>query len=85
MKSLLKLFFVLFFSESPAMANSSKQLATAVQNLKYLTCLAFFASGDAIKSHQIKILGAQTQSNIELEEKADEDELDIKDLNIRLL
>ena len=67
------------------MANSSKQAATAVQNLKCLTCLAFFASGDALKSHQIKILGAQTQSNIELEEKADEDELDIKDMNIRLL
>ena len=60
------------------MANSSKQAATAVQNLK------FFASGDVLQSHQVKILGAKPQSNIELEE-ADDDELDIKDMNIRFI
>ena len=47
--------------------------------------LSIFASGDALKSHQVKILGAKPQSNIELEEKADKDELDIMDMNIRLL
>ena len=58
------------------MADSSQQAATPVQNLQCLTSSAFFASGDALESHQVKIHGAKPQSNIELEEKADKAELD---------
>jgi hypothetical protein len=61
------------------MADSSQQAATPVQNLQCLT------SGDALKSHQVKIHGAKPQSNVELEEKADKAELYIMDMNIRLL
>ena len=79
-----QLFFVLFFSEKPA--------ATPVKTITCSTCvakdpLAFaaFASDESLERHQVKVHGAEPSEKlkkmIEEEAKAEEDEVDVMDLD----